>query len=191
MIYGYARVSTKGQERDGNSLECQVELLREKGATEIYSESFTGTALHRPKLDELLSKLTDGDTIVVAKLDRIARNTQNGISIIQTIIDKGCALWVLNMGLFDNTPTGRLMVNVLLAFAEFERDMIVQRTSEGKAKARENPDFREGRPKRTDIDLELLDKLQSAYSKGEITIKNACKELGVGVGTWYSLTKQM
>ena len=148
MIYGYARVSTKGQAKDGNSLIAQENELKRNGATTVMYESFTGTKLHRPVLDELLSKLQSGDTLIVTKLDRIARNARDGIDIINEVLNKGCSIRILNMGLFDNSPSGKLMRTVMLAFAEFERDMIVQRTQEGKEIARQNPNFREGRPRK-------------------------------------------
>ena len=146
MIYGYARVSTKGQAKDGNSLEYQEEELKKAGATKIYQESFTGTKTSRPMLDKLLKQLNNGDTVIVTKLDRIARNARGGLEIIDKIVEKNCSIRILNMGLFDSSPTGKLMRTVMLGFAEFERDMIVQRTQEGKAIAKMNKDFREGRP---------------------------------------------
>ncbi len=148
MIYGYARVSTKGQAKDGNSLEAQENALRSAGAIEIYSDAFTGTKSHRPELDKLMAVMRSGDTLVVTKLDRIARSATQGIELIQSLLDKGVVVHVLNMGLMDNTPTGKLIRNIMLAFAEFERDMIVERTQEGKAIAKQNKDFREGRPKK-------------------------------------------
>lgn len=146
MIYGYARVSTKGQAKDGNSLEHQEEELKKAGATKIFQESFTGTKTNRPVLDKLLSSLKEGDTIIVTKLDRIARNAKGGLEIIDQILEKKCSIRILNMGIFDTSPTGKLMRTVMLAFAEFERDMIVQRTQEGKAIAKQRKDFKEGRP---------------------------------------------
>ena len=148
MIYGYARVSTKGQAKDGNSLEAQENALRLAGATEIYSDAFTGTKSHRPQLDLLLKELKPGDTIAVTKLDRMARSASQGMELIQSLLDKGINVHVLNMGLMDNSPTGRLIRNVMLAFAEFERDMIVERTQEGKTIAKQRDDFKEGRPKK-------------------------------------------
>ena len=148
MIYGYTRVSTKGQARDGNSLEAQETALKNAGATRIYSDAFTGTKAHRPQLDALMGILVAGDTIVVTKLDRIARSASQGMELIQSLLDRGICVHVLNMGMMDNTPTGRLIRNVLLAFAEFERDMIVERTQEGKAIAKQSSDFREGRPRK-------------------------------------------
>lgn len=146
MIYGYARVSTKTQAKDGNSLEAQENALRAAGATMIYADAFTGAKSHRPELDKLLAVMQSGDTVKVTKLDRIARSATQGIELIQSLLDKGITVHVLNMGMMDNTPTGKLVRNVMLAFAEFERDMIVERTAEGKAIAKQNPDFKEGRP---------------------------------------------
>lgn len=146
MVYGYARVSTKTQAKDGNSLEAQENALRAAGAAEVYADAFTGTKSHRPELDKLLAVMQPGDILKVTKLDRIARSARQGIELIQSLLDKGITVHVLNMGMMDNTPTGKLVRNVMLAFAEFERDMIVERTGEGKAVARQNPGFKEGRP---------------------------------------------
>lgn len=147
MIYGYARVSTQMQAKDGNSLEAQEQLLRKNGAEEIYADAFTGTKTHRPELARLLDELQAGDTLVVTKLDRIARSASQGIELIQSLLDREITVHVLNMGLLDNTPTGKLIRTIMLAFAEFELDMIVERTQEGKAIARKQPDYREGRPR--------------------------------------------
>jgi len=146
MVYGYCRVSTNMQAKDGNSLEVQEKLLKENGAEEIYSDAFTGTKAHRPELYKLLDKLQQVDKLVITKLDRIARSAAQGTELIQTLLDNGITVHVLNMGLMDNTPTGKLIRSIMLAFAEFERDMIIERTQEGKAIAKKQPDFREGRP---------------------------------------------
>ena len=148
MIYGYARVSTKGQAKDGNSLEAQEKALRENGAVEIYTDAFTGTKAHRPELDKLLEVINEGDKLIVTKLDRIARSATQGIELVNTLLGKGITVHILNMGIMDNTPTGKLIRTIMLAFAEFERDMIVERTQEGKAIAKQNPEFTEGRPKK-------------------------------------------
>lgn len=147
MVYGYCRVSTQMQARDGNSLEAQEKALKENGVEKIYSDAFTGTKAHRPEFDQLLNKLQPGDKLVITKLDRIARSASHGIELIQSLLDKGITVHVLNMGLLDNTPTGKLIRNIMLAFAEFERDMIIERTQEGKAIAKRQPGFKEGRPR--------------------------------------------
>lgn len=148
MIYGYARVSTQGQAKDGNSLDAQRKALIDNGAEQVYEDAFTGTKEHRPELDKLLSVIKKGDKLIVTKLDRIARSASQGTELIQSLLDKGVIVHILNMGIMDNTPTGKLIRTVLLAFAEFERDMIVERTQEGKAIAKQRTDYVEGRPKK-------------------------------------------
>lgn len=148
MIYGYGRVSTKGQAKDGNSLEAQERLLKEHGAEVIYMDSFTGTKMTRPEFDKLLEELKAGDTLVVAKLDRFARSVSQASDLITKLIDDGICVDVCNLGILDNSSMSTLMRNILLSFAQFERNIIVERTQEGKAIARQNPDFREGRPKK-------------------------------------------
>ena len=148
MIYGYGRVSTKGQAKDGNSLEAQERLLKEHGAEVIYMDSFTGTKMTRPEFDKLLEELKAGDTLVVAKLDRFARSVSQASDLITKLIDEGIRVDVCNLGILDNSSMSTLMRNILLSFAQFERDMIVERTQEGKAIAKQNPDFKEGRQKK-------------------------------------------
>ncbi|MCM1159966.1 MAG: recombinase family protein [Roseburia sp.] len=148
MIYGYARVSTKGQAKDGNSLEAQERALKESGAIEIYVDAFTGTKTDRPEFEKLMNKMQSGDTLIVTKLDRFARSMSQGSELVSELIDKGIKVYILNVGIMDNTPSSKLIRNVFFAFAEFERDMIIERTTEGKAIAKQNPNFREGRPKK-------------------------------------------
>lgn len=141
MKYGYARVSTVSQE-----LGVQLQALEAEGCEVIYREKFTGTKVDRPELQAALSALQEGDTLVVTKLDRLARNTREGIDIIEALFAKGVKVHVLNVGLLENTTMGRFFLQTLLAVAEMERNMIVERTQEGKAIARQRADFREGRP---------------------------------------------
>ena len=148
MIYGYERVSTKGQARDGNSLEAQEKELVAAGAEKIFGDIYTGTVTDRPELDNLMSVIKEGDTLVVSKLDRIARSVIQGVELIEELNNKGVRVHILNMGIIDNTPTGKLIRTVMLSFAEFERDMIIQRTQEGKRIAKLDPNYREGRPKK-------------------------------------------
>ena len=162
MIYGYARVSTNGQARDGNSLEAQVNELREAGAIKIFNDVFSGRTTRRPELDKLLKVIGNGDTLIITRLDRIARSLIQGVQLLEGLNERGVIVEVLNMGTIDNSPTGKLIRNIMLSFSEFEHDMIVQRTQEGKAIARQNADFKDGRPKkfsRVQLDhaLELLE----------------------------------
>lgn len=142
MIYGYARVSTKGQD-----LEAQIQALHNENVEYIYQEKFTGTSTERPELHKLLKLLQEGDKLVVTKLDRLARNTKEGIELIEQLFEKGVKVHVLNVGLLENTSMGRFFLTTLLAVAEMERNMIVERTQEGKAIAKQKEGFKEGRPK--------------------------------------------
>lgn len=148
QCYGYARVSTRGQAKDGNSLDAQEKALREAGAQIIYREEYTGLKKSRPELDKLLEQLKEGDTLITTKLDRIARSLTQGSELINELLERKITVNILNVGKMDDTPSGKLIRNIFFAFAEFERDMIVERTQEGKTIARKKSDFREGRPKK-------------------------------------------
>lgn len=144
MICGYARVSTRYQEKEGNSLEVQEAQLKEAGAKIVFKDSYSGSTLERPQFKELRKALEAGDTLMVTKLDRLARSAAKGIELIDELLSHGIKVHVLNMGLMDNTPTGKLIRTILLAFAEFERDMIIERTQEGRRLSRNLG----GRPKK-------------------------------------------
>jgi DNA invertase Pin-like site-specific DNA recombinase len=142
MNYGYARVSGMGQD-----LEIQIEQLKAAGAETIFSEKITGTHKERPELQRLLSDLKRGDTLMVTKLDRFARSAVDGMTMVKELLRRGVRIQILNMGLLEDTPIGRAMLAVFAAMAEFERDMIVERTQEGKAVAKLKEGFTEGRPR--------------------------------------------
>ena len=146
MIYGYARVSTAGQYMNGNSLEDQTKALEQYGCQKIITEAFTGKTVDRPQFQSLYNQLRPGDTLVVCKLDRFARTVIEGVQTVRELFERGAWVHILNMGLIENTITGNLILTVMLAFAEYERGMIVKRTQTGKMEARQNPDFRNGRP---------------------------------------------
>ncbi|MEQ6049485.1 recombinase family protein [Lysinibacillus capsici] len=141
--YGYGRVSTVNQD-----LEAQIQALQQEGCEEILTEKFTGTTTERPVFNNLLSQLNEGDTLVVTKLDRLARNTREGIEVIEKLFAKNVKVHVLNVGLLENTTMGRFFLTTLLAVAEMERNLIIERTQEGKAIAKQRADFKEGRPKK-------------------------------------------
>lgn len=147
MIYGYCRVSSKGQ-LDNNSLEQQESVILEKYSNAIiYKEQFTGTTTDRPILNKLIKDLKPNDMLVVAKLDRLARNTVEGIELVQELFNKGVSVHVLNVGLLENTTMGKFFLTTLLAVAEMERNTIIERTQTGKAIAKTKEGFKEGRPK--------------------------------------------
>lgn len=184
MIYGYARVSTKGQDKYGNGLQEQTAKLLSAGCEKIYSDSFTGTTINRPKFSKLLSLLKEGDELVVTKLDRFARTAADGAKTVKELVDRGVVVNVLNMGKADNSPIGKLIMNVLFSFAEFERDLIVERTTSGKEVAKaKDPNWREGRK---EIPTPDFPKFLKKQKEGLLTVKECCSALGISVRTWYN-----
>ena len=185
MRYGYARVSSRGQQRDGNSLEDQEKRLKDAGCVEVVTETYTGTTMDRPKFSALIETLKPGDTLVVTKLDRFARTASDGVNLIKELMGRGIAVHVLNMGLVEDTPTGRLILTVLLAFAEFERDNIVERLADGKAVEKaNNPNYKEGRKA---IDVPEFNRYAKKVAAGKMTVKEAIGELGISRSKWYRL----
>ena len=115
MIYGYARVSTTGQAHDGNSLDAQVNALQEAGAEKIFSDVFSGRTTKRPELDKLLRVIQADDTLIITRLDRIVRSLIQGVQLLENLSDRGIIVEVLNLGTIDNSPTGKLIRNIMLA----------------------------------------------------------------------------
>ena len=169
MKYAYARVSTRKQFRDGNGLDDQITKLKTVGYDELVVEEFTGSTTKRPCFDALIQRLQHGDTLIVTKLDRFARSAAEGISLINNLLERSINVFILNMGIIDNTSQSRLITTILLAIAEFERDMIIERTQAGKEIARSKNGFREGRPpidqKRKDFAAELILNQHKTYNE--------------------------
>ncbi|MED1745763.1 recombinase family protein [Brevibacillus borstelensis] len=145
-IIGYCRVSTRAQ-LEGNSLEQQSQEIKARyNNAIIVEEQYSGAKDDRPKFNIILNDLVSGDVLVVTKLDRFCRTVREGLQYIDLLLKRGVRIHILNMGLIEDTPMGRLITTNLLAFAEFERAMILERTQTGKAIARQKQGFREGRP---------------------------------------------
>lgn len=189
MVYGYARVSSLGQDKYGNSKQGQTEALLAAGCEKVYYDHFTGTKMDRPEFTKLMEVLKPGDTLKVTKLDRFARTAADGANKIKELMDKGVSVHVLNMGLVENTVTGRLMMHILLAFAEFEHDNIMERFDEGKAIAKANdPNWRQGR-KAMDVDMGAFKIFLAKQKSGSMTVDACCRELGISRSKWYLMCK--
>ena len=163
MVYLYCRVSTKGQANDGNSLEDQMlKLLKVYPNGKVYEEAFTGTKKDRPVFSTILESLKDGDIIAVTKLDRFARSVHDGSELLKLIVEKGATLHIVDMDFkIDKAslsdPFKKMQYDMFMAFAEFERNMIVMRTQEGKAiKRANNPNYKEGPKTKINDDLVKL-----------------------------------
>lgn len=168
MIYGYARVSSKKQ-LQGNSLEEQRAALSANGAVSITAEQYTGKTTSRPKLQALIASLRAEDTLMVTKLDRLARNVTEGIELIRELFARDIKVHVLNIGLLENTSMGNFFITTLLAVAELERSMIIERTQAGKEVARTKAGFREGRPPLPEKKLLYAMELLKSHSYKEVT----------------------
>ena len=146
--YGYVRVSTKNQFEKETYLK-QIETLKSEGVLEedIYVENVSGkNTKDRPIFNRLLEILKENDTLIVTKLDRLARNTADALKIAELLTSKNITLNILNMGILDNKPTGKLMFTMFSAFAEFERNLIAERMLEGREYKRQNDsEYKEGR----------------------------------------------
>lgn len=186
MIFGYARVSTTAQ-----SLDEQLTQLEDSGVDKenIFKEKFTGTKKDRPEFVKLLEKLRDNDAIIVTKLDRFARNTKEALEVIEPLLNRNITIKVLNLGTIENTTVGRMIMRTLLSVAEMERDMIVERTQEGKVFAKKNnPNYREGRPKAliTENKRHAYELLQSGMSYKEVS-----KRTNLSVSTIQRVKRQI
>ncbi len=170
MFYGYIRAGAPSQTSNKNSLEDQKTELKNAGAEKIYSDTFKGSVNDHPQLDKLLSVVTEGDIIVVTSLDRIATSMKQALELIDTLGSRGVKVYVLNLGLLDDSPIGKLIKNILTTTAECERDMRMQRTAEGKQAAKKTSGYREGRPpKYSDEDLKSALKFLKTHTFTEVT----------------------
>jgi DNA invertase Pin-like site-specific DNA recombinase len=184
MKYGYARVSSKAQD-----YTAQVEALKAAGCERIYSEKQSGKSRNgRPEFAKLMNALLPGDTVMVTKLDRLARSSRDLHNILHELDGRSAGFVSLRESWCDTTsPAGRLMLTIMGGIAEFERDLIRSRCDEGIERARrQGKKF--GRPERLDDGQKRV--IADRYGKGA-TIPDLAEEYGVGVGTiWRALQSE-
>lgn len=187
MKLGYARVSTSGQD-----LTSQLRALSDAGADELYTDKKSGKNLNRSGLQDLLTKLQKGDTLLVTKMDRIARNVTEGIALIEELNNKGISLNVLNMGSFDNSPTSKLLRNILLSVADWEREMMLERQREGIAIAKAQGKYK-GRVKtysRKHKGMQEAVKVFRDRANNKMSVKDICEIYSVGRTSLYKIAKE-
>ncbi len=174
MKIGYARVSTVDQDA---GLEAQIRDLKAAGCEKIFSEKVSGTDSQRPELLEALGYIRPGDVLVATKPDRLARSTADLLGYVQTLRGKQCGLIVLSMNgttLDTTSPTSKLMLTMLAAVAEFERDLMLERQREGIAKAKA-----EGRPMgRPRTVLSKTETIRQLRQKG-LSAADIARKLGI------------
>ncbi|MBJ7984777.1 MULTISPECIES: recombinase family protein [Bacillus cereus group] len=187
MIYGYARVSTQGQ-----NLESQLTELKKAGAEDIRKEKASGKSLNRNGLNDLLNQLTQGDTLMVTKMDRIARNVREGIDLISQLNEKGIKLHVLNMGVFDGSPTSKLITNILLSVADWEREMLLERQRAGIEEAKKRGAYKGRAKKYTSKNASLVHALELYDNRdtNKMTMNKIAEVTQISRATLYRAIKE-
>lgn len=180
MKFGYARVSTPTQ-----SLNLQIDALAQYGCEHIYKEIMSGARSERPELLKMLQFVRKGDVIVVWKLDRLGRSLVDLVRIANKLRDAGVQLVSLQDQIDTTTPNGKLTFHLMAALAEFERDMIRERTMAGLEAARARGRFG-GRPKGMCKRLkQMAPMVKSLYDDGQLTNREIAENLGVSIGSIY------
>lgn len=176
FVFGYARVSTEQQ-----NLDRQIDMLEKYGVDRIFNEKMTGTKRNRPELEKLLERLTEGDTVVVESLSRLGRSTKDLIWLMEMFNEKGVNLVSLKESIDTTSSTGKLLFTLMSALAQFERDVLADRTKEGLAAARARG-RKGGRPP---ADNDAVRKAVRLYKTGEYTVSEIVEMTGVRKTTLY------
>lgn len=179
QLVGYARTSSLEQVA---GFEAQIAQLNSAGVSKLFREQVSSVA-KRPELQAVLNYLRDGDTLVVTKLDRLARSVKHLGEIVETLESKNVALKVLDIALDTGTSTGKLMLNILGSVAQFERDMMLERQKEGIAKAKAEGRYN-GRPRTLDAG-----KVKAMKAEGA-SIKEIQNALDISRASIYRLLKE-
>lgn len=176
FVFGYARVSTEQQ-----NLDRQLDALKKYGCDMIYNEKLTGTKRDRPELAKMLDRMTEGDTVVIESLCRLGRSTKDLIELTELFNSKGVHLVSLKEQIDTSTSTGKLLFTLMSAIAQFERDVIADRTCEGLRAARSRGRCG-GRPK---VDADKVRKAVKLYRTGQYSVREIEELTGVKKSTLY------
>jgi DNA invertase Pin-like site-specific DNA recombinase len=178
MKIGYARVSTREQ-----SLSMQVDALKKAGCDQIHEEIASGAKTSRPVLEEIMRNLREGDTLIIWKLDRLGRNLAHLIHLTTKLIEKKVGLISLNDPIDTSTAQGRMVFGIFASLAEFERELIRERTQAGLKSARGR---KGGRPKgMTQAAIEKAAIAEALYKNGSIPVRKIAEQLGISKTTLY------
>lgn len=177
MVYGYARVSTEGQDA-----ALQQDALVKAGCDRIFTDVASGAKAHRPELDHMLDLLREGDTVIVWKLDRLGRSLQNLVELINDFNDRGVQFRSLTEAIDTDTPGGTLIFNIFGSLAQFERDLIRERTRAGLEAARARGRTG-GRPQ--SLNERQIEEARRLYESGSVTVNQIAAMMGVGRSTIY------
>jgi DNA invertase Pin-like site-specific DNA recombinase len=182
MLIGYARASTLDQKA---SIQAQLRELREAECKKIFSEQVSSVdVVRREQLGLALEFVREGDSLVVTKLDRLARSVAHLLSIVEQLNAKGASLRVLNLSIDTGTPTGKLMLTMLGGIAQFEREIMLERQREGIAKAKAEGKYRGRKPTARAKEAEVLRLASEGIGGTEIA-----KRLNIGRASVYRVLK--
>ncbi|MBD2798903.1 recombinase family protein [Xenorhabdus sp. M] len=180
MKFGYARISTHEQHAN-----MQLDQLRQAGCDEIFCETASGIKVARPVLEQLLSKIRPGDVIVICKLDRLGRSLRHLIELVNQLLEKGVGLKSLQDPIDTTNAQGRLVFNLFASLAEFERNLIVERTQAGLASARARGRSG-GRPQGlNEVAKKKAIAAEALYTQSELSVKEIAENLGISKVTLY------
>lgn len=180
MKIGYARVSTREQ-----NLHMQVIALEEAGCERIYEETVSGVKADRPILNNLINQLRPNDVLVIWKLDRLGRSLKNLVALVQQLIDNNIGLCSLNDPIDTTSAQGRLFFNIFASLAEFERDVIRERTQAGLSAARSRGRLG-GRPRGLSKKAEATAcAAETLYKEKKLSVVEICKKLSISKSTLY------
>ena len=177
MVYGYARVSTGDQ-----TTNLQQDALEKAGCDRIFTDVASGARAHRPELDHMLDLLREGDTVVVWKLDRLGRSMQNLVDLMTIFDERGVQFRSLTEAIDTSTPGGTLVFNIFGSLAQFERDLIRERTRAGLEAARARG-RKGGRPAK--LDEKQIQEVRRLYASRTVTVDQIAAMMHVGRSTIY------
>ena len=176
-IIGYARVSTASQSLD-------VQLSELSSCSKVFQEKESGAKATREQLELMLEFVRDGDTVMVTKLCRLARNTRHLLEIVEFLDQKQVALKVLNLGIDTSTSTGRLMLTMIGAVAAFERELLLERQAEGIAAAKRKGKYLGRKP----TAMAKADEVQALLAEGASKVE-ASNQLGISVSSIHRICR--
>ncbi|GAB3753837.1 recombinase family protein [Spirosoma pomorum] len=180
MKIGYARVSTQDQ-----NFSLQLDDLQAAGCTKIYQEKASGAKADRPELATMLAHVREGDTIVIWKLDRLGRSLPNLIDIVTNLEARSVGLISLNDPVDTTTPQGRLVFRIFASLAEYERELIRERTKAGQASAKRRGQLLGRKPGLTKKAEDTSRIAESLYKEGKFSVQKIATQLGISKNTLY------
>ena len=185
MKFGYARVSTGDQ-----NIDLQIDQLQEAGCEKIFQEIASGAKTERQELARLLEHVREGDVIVIWKLDRLGRSLKHLVELVSQLTERGIGLKSLNDPIDTTSSQGKLIFNIFASLAEFERDLIVERTQAGLKAARARG-RNGGRPKGLSMDAKLKAMAaETLYKEGKLSVNEIASNLGISKTTLYSYLRR-